>query len=100
MTEKDKDKELEYKYVKFSIDYNNKIISSMWLDLTNTEIYNLVLEISENGTNLIESFKLVLSENKFVVISREQLDVSLIEVEFSNRKTKPKTKPKTELIKG
>lgn len=81
-------KNKEYKYAKIKAHYDKVIYESTWLELDDAENYDLILAISENGTSVLNALKLPLSDKKFILISREQLDCTILEISFSNRKTK------------
>lgn len=78
----------EFKYVKIRVQYNEQLYESMWLEMNNENHQELVYSISENGTTDLNALKIPISERSFIVISREQLDNSVICFNFSNKKTK------------
>lgn len=70
-------------YAVITILYKNKKHKSILLDIeddkTNIELVTL---ISETGTSKLAMFKLPISETKFMIFSREQLDECLFEIEI------------------
>lgn len=92
------DKDKEFKYARMNVIYNDKTFTSIWMELSDDEVFNVIHNISINGTSNMESLKVPLSETRFMVISREQLDNSLIDIELSNRRTKAEPKSKVTMI--
>lgn len=93
-------KDKEYKYVRINVIFNNSTFQSMWLELSDDETHEIILQISEFGTSKLESLKVPITESRFIIISREQLDMSLLELEFSNRRTKTSSEPTVTMING
>jgi len=96
MSEKNK----EFKYAKIIAYYNNHRFESMSLELEDDEIYDLILSISEHGTGGLNALKLPITDSKFILLSREQLDVTVLEISFANRRSKPKNMDNTYMITG
>lgn len=78
-------------YAIITILYNDKRHQSIPLDIDNdADNRELVTLISEQGTTKLSMFKMPITDNKFIIFSREQLDNALFEIEITEKITRKK----------
>lgn len=65
-----------------SVIYNEMLFESIPLDLEDPLNSELVHKLSEEGTSDMKMLKFPTEEAKFVIISKEQLTNSIIEIEI------------------
>lgn len=89
-----------FKYARIKVVYNKMNFYSMWLDLDEDENEIIIHTLSDQGTSGMKLLKIPVSDSKFIIISKEQLDNSLIVIELSNRRTAKKTDEEITMIKS
>lgn len=62
--------------------YRDKTYASLPIDLSTQSNIQFVMDISENGTNHLQSLKIPTSNNNFIVLSKAQLNETVIEIEI------------------
>ena len=67
--------------------YRDKTYESLPINLSETSNIQMIMDLSENGTNHLQAFKLPLTNDKFMVFSRIQLDETLLEIEIIPKKS-------------
>lgn len=89
-----------FKYARIKVVYNKMNFYSMWLDLDEDENELIIHTLSDQGTSGMKLLKLPVSDFKFIIISKEQLESSLIVIELSNRRTSKKSDEEITMIKS
>lgn len=80
-------------YAIISVYYKDKYFKSLPIDLSVKDHLKMVTDIAQYGTNDFKMFKLPLTETRFVVLSKSQLDETVFDIEIINELPK-KTKTK------
>lgn len=71
--------------------YRDKVYKTLPIDLSSQSNIELIMNISENGSNLLQYLKLPVSSNKFIVLSKAQLIESILEIEIFPEKRQSNT---------
>lgn len=88
---------MEYAIIK--IYHEKNVYESIPLQLEDSNPHTqLIKDISDLGTTHLKMLKIPTSDLSFVVISKEQLNNSVIEIVIVPEKTKKTTRKKPELI--
>lgn len=69
--------------------YRDKIYKSIPIDLKTQVNIQFVMDISENGSNHLQTMKIALSNTSFIVLSKAQLNETVLEVEIHPEKKVP-----------
>lgn len=80
-------------YAVITVIYDDFAFESIPLDLEDPVNSELIHKISEEGTSKLTMLKFPTTETKFVVISREQLDSCIIEIEIIEIPSEPVKEP-------
>lgn len=62
--------------------YRDKTYKSIAIDLNQQANIQYIMDISENGTNHLQSMKIPLSTTHFIVLSKTQLAETVLEIEI------------------
>ncbi len=62
--------------------YREKTFTSIPIDLSSQANIQFVMDISENGSNHLQSMKIPLSNINFIVLSKAQLSETVLEIEI------------------
>lgn len=62
--------------------YRDKIYKSLPIDLSSQSNIQFVMDISENGSNHLQTIKIPVSPINFIVLSKSQLNETVLEIEI------------------
>ena len=80
-----------------SVIYNEMLFESIPLELNDPLNSELVHKLSEEGTSDMKMLKFPTEETKFVIISKEQLSNSIVEIEIVEIIPEPEVEPELEV---
>jgi len=66
--------------------YRDKTYRTLPIDLGSQSNIQMIMDISENGSNHLQSLKIPLTNNKFIVLSKAQLNETILEIEIFGEK--------------
>ena len=86
-------------YAIIKVHFKGEVYKSIQLDITeDQENRELVTTIAEIGTDKLSMFKMPLTDTKFLVFSRKQLDECLFEIEIKDKTIRTRKKKEPEMI--
>lgn len=86
-------------YATITVHFKGNKFKSLPLDVTNdAENRELVTTIADIGTDKLSMFKMPLTDVKFLVFSRKQLDECLFEIEVKPKTTRGKKAKEPDMI--
>jgi hypothetical protein len=62
--------------------YRDRVYKSLPLDLAIHENIKTIMDISENGSNHLQSLKIPVSYTRFIVLSKAQLNETVLDIEI------------------